>query len=77
MVKPEILRPNANHTPAIPRTATVSLQAESVDNGSQQDDPDHDRGKHSFCSQTETLLYPPEAIDTDCLSADAQQKEIR
>ncbi len=76
MVEAEVLRPNAYHAPTVPAVATVSLQAVSPLKDLQQNDTNHDGDEHGLCSNTETLLDPPETIDTNGLGTNTKEKEI-
>jgi len=42
----------------------------------QQDDTDHDCIEHELCSNTETLLDPPETVDTNGLGTNTKEKEV-
>ena len=47
-----------------------------IDGDLQQDNTNHDRGEHGFRSNAKTLLDPPEAVDTNGLGTNSQEKEI-
>ena len=42
----------------------------------QQNDADNNRIEHGLCTELISLLKPPEAVDADRLSRDANEQEI-
>ena len=76
VVEAELLRPYANHAPAVAIILLSVCEAMWINEDLQQDNAKHDRGEHCFCVRTKTLLDPPEAIDSNGLGTDTKEKEI-
>ena len=73
MVEAEGLGPNTDHAPPV----TVPIRSVPEENAMwkslQQDDSDNDRIEHGLRIELVSLLDPPEAVDADRLSRDADE----